>query len=662
MAGSSSALTLARVPMPTPDPVGVACRQWGWRDHPWFRFAASLHLALVLLSLFAGSLVLACGLGTWYGAGVAQQLVYRTFWFRFLLVCLASNVLAAVVKKYPWRWHQVGFLITHAGLLVLFAGGMLTSLGGTQGEMVLLDTPDRNIQERFHLSRQADSIQLLGQHRLEVFRVPENVPAEMVSHHGGHSWSVDFRPGGLPWYADEALPHRLPLGIRLLQTLADPFPGWSFALDGQARCTIHNYYPHTEQWPFSPAQRHESDLAGLRIRLTIPSAPAPLDRWLRNAPLPVDDALPLSLTLMTLNDPALLSEFLDPPPRADLGKEGQLVLLLGPTRQRCVVDLDQAPPGQPIPLPGTNLTFTCKRQGSLLEVLQKKGPGEGFYPTVLFELARGEQCGEYLACARLPGLASFHRGDALTSVSAWYHHPDGCWGEKGRRGALHFLRGADDRLYYRVFTTQGMQRPGRELDPSVPDRVIPLSIAGMEVRLSVTAWLPHAFPRPSVVPKHVPLGAEPAESCVPGLHGSLAVDGQVAEFRIRQSGQPVLVQVGKSRFLVRYRRVRQPLGFSVKLLEARKTTALVRADGREQPIALHQPLVRGSYTIDPARSQPLTDPATSRPVRDGRGRPVHLLGLTVGHEPGRPFLYVGSILLVAGMATVFCTRAYPSSP
>src|SRR4051794_18152115 len=76
---------------------------------------ASLRLAIVLLSAFALCLALATGIESGYGARAAQLLVYRSWWFAALMALLAVNVLGAALKKYPWRRHQTGFLITHAG-------------------------------------------------------------------------------------------------------------------------------------------------------------------------------------------------------------------------------------------------------------------------------------------------------------------------------------------------------------------------------------------------------------------------------------------------------------------------------------------------------------------------------------------------------------------
>src|SRR5262249_37433938 len=116
-------------PPRTRDPVaGRGARRAGPGGSPavkrLFAVLSSLRLAVVLLSLFAACLAGATVLESHHGARVAQELVYRAWWFALLLALLAANVLCAALKKYPWRRHQTGFLVTHAGLLVLLAGGL----------------------------------------------------------------------------------------------------------------------------------------------------------------------------------------------------------------------------------------------------------------------------------------------------------------------------------------------------------------------------------------------------------------------------------------------------------------------------------------------------------------------------------------------------------
>jgi hypothetical protein len=263
-----------------------------------FAALASLRLAVVLLALFAACLAGATLLESRYGGRVAQELVYRTWWFALLLALLAVNVLGAALKKYPWKRHQAGFLITHAGLLALVFGGLLTLLCGVEGQMILVDTPDPAIQARLGLTNQGRTIYLTDAHRVEVYRLrrvadpkdPElhgliravdrgqEVPADLQGYLD-KEWALSFRPGPFTWYPDEHLQEHLPWPLRLLHTLAAPWPGYAHDLDGRATLTVINFYPHAEYAPHAGQQfvprnvRHGAEAAGglepaLRCSLT----------------------------------------------------------------------------------------------------------------------------------------------------------------------------------------------------------------------------------------------------------------------------------------------------------------------------------------------------------------------------------------------------------
>jgi hypothetical protein len=229
---------------------------------------ASLRLAIVLLALFAACLAGATLLESAYGAAAAGELVYRSWWFVLLLALLACNVVGAALKKYPWKRHQTGFLVTHAGLLVLILGGLLTALFGVEGQMVLIDTPDPMIQSRLGLSNQARSIYLADSHQIEVFRLDRrdlyDTPAlrdflhavlhgepvaEGAGDHARHHWTLTFRPGPFPWCSGEDAPGRLPWGVKLLQRLAAPLPGYFLDLDRGATLAVTTFYPHADPSP-----------------------------------------------------------------------------------------------------------------------------------------------------------------------------------------------------------------------------------------------------------------------------------------------------------------------------------------------------------------------------------------------------------------------------
>ncbi|RZA04242.1 MAG: hypothetical protein EOP11_15515 [Proteobacteria bacterium] len=102
-----------------------------------FDFFASLQLAVGLI------LTLAVVLGTGtvyeskYGAHVAAQLVYRSWWMQVLLWVFILNVAAAAISRLPWKKQHVGFLITHLGIIILLMGGWVQQRRGVDGILAL---------------------------------------------------------------------------------------------------------------------------------------------------------------------------------------------------------------------------------------------------------------------------------------------------------------------------------------------------------------------------------------------------------------------------------------------------------------------------------------------------------------------------------------------
>lgn len=231
----------------------------------------SLRLAIVLLGLFTLCLAGATAVESAVGARAAQDLVYRAWWFVLLLGLLALNVLGAAVKKYPWRRHQTGFLITHAGLLILLLGGLLTAWFGVEGQMVLIDTANAELQARIGLSNQAQGIHVDGLHELDVFRLRRPVAvrigdiARLIRAVDGglpvpddlhdwveREWSFLLNPGVFTWVSDEYGTRRLPWALDVLDRLATPAPGLSRPLDGSVTLDVRNFYPHVEAAPDRP--------------------------------------------------------------------------------------------------------------------------------------------------------------------------------------------------------------------------------------------------------------------------------------------------------------------------------------------------------------------------------------------------------------------------
>ena len=112
----------------------LGLRAFAGRTLDWF---ASLKLAVTLLVALAAVLAAATFLENGEGSEYVQWYVYNNPWFMALLGLLALNILAAMIARFPWRWRHCGFLLAHAGVLVLLAGAMRTFTAGVDGQLAL---------------------------------------------------------------------------------------------------------------------------------------------------------------------------------------------------------------------------------------------------------------------------------------------------------------------------------------------------------------------------------------------------------------------------------------------------------------------------------------------------------------------------------------------
>ena len=102
-----------------------------------FRFFASLKLAIFLLL----SLALVFAVGTFiesaHGTQAAKLIVYQSVWMSLLLILLTLNVAAAALDRLPWKKKHVGFVITHAGIILMLASSLVTRSYGMEGQMAI---------------------------------------------------------------------------------------------------------------------------------------------------------------------------------------------------------------------------------------------------------------------------------------------------------------------------------------------------------------------------------------------------------------------------------------------------------------------------------------------------------------------------------------------
>jgi hypothetical protein len=110
-----------------------------------FDALASLRLAVVTMV----SLALTCLTATIYeskhGTAAAQREIYHTAWFSLILAMLGINIFCVMMKRYPWKAHQAGFLMAHVGILLLLTGSLISLHFGLDSNMALFEgeTTDR---------------------------------------------------------------------------------------------------------------------------------------------------------------------------------------------------------------------------------------------------------------------------------------------------------------------------------------------------------------------------------------------------------------------------------------------------------------------------------------------------------------------------------------
>jgi hypothetical protein len=70
-----------------------------------------------------------------HGTEMALGVFYRTRWFESLLALLALNLTAAVIARYPFSKRHIGFVITHASIIVIMGGALITARIGIDGQV-----------------------------------------------------------------------------------------------------------------------------------------------------------------------------------------------------------------------------------------------------------------------------------------------------------------------------------------------------------------------------------------------------------------------------------------------------------------------------------------------------------------------------------------------
>src|SRR5438132_12883207 len=102
---------------------------------------------------------------------------------------LLINLIAAHAKRFRWAWRKLGIHLTHAGLIIMLAGGLFTDLFAVESHMRLANGDTRNYSEDLREMELA-VIDTTDNDLDQVTSIPQSVlrHSRVIDH-----WSLPFR-------------------------------------------------------------------------------------------------------------------------------------------------------------------------------------------------------------------------------------------------------------------------------------------------------------------------------------------------------------------------------------------------------------------------------------------------------------------------------------
>ncbi|MBR5709148.1 MAG: cytochrome c biogenesis protein CcsA [Thermoguttaceae bacterium] len=112
--------------------------------NPVTRFLGSLPFGLTILILLTASMAWATRIDALYGSQCSAWGFYRAGWFIALLAALAVSAFCAALNPKRWTKRKTGFMIIHSGVLVLLAGCAISLIWGWEADLTVYEGCQRN--------------------------------------------------------------------------------------------------------------------------------------------------------------------------------------------------------------------------------------------------------------------------------------------------------------------------------------------------------------------------------------------------------------------------------------------------------------------------------------------------------------------------------------
>ena len=222
------------------------------------------------------------------GRDYARWYFYTQTWFVALLGMLGVNILAATLIRFPWKLRQFGFVVTHAGLLVLLAGSIVTFNYGIDATISLEE------------GETGDHVTVRDLNRFSVqWRPTAGQPDRPVS-------QFIFTPGPVDWPEGKSLLLGEINGVKLRVT---------------------RYLAHArpaEEWMADP---DGNGIAAMKFSLVGPDNTENAEQWLTATRFGGSTAVgSAKVEFQQAEADTMVDDFLNPPAKEDLDPQGLLTI------------------------------------------------------------------------------------------------------------------------------------------------------------------------------------------------------------------------------------------------------------------------------------------------------------------------------------------------
>jgi hypothetical protein len=575
-----------------------------------------LKLAVVTLSVLAVVLISATIYESETSTRQAQSLIYQSWWFLGLLSLLALNVFGSAMARYPWKSGQTGFVITHFGILVLLAGAIVGLVFGIEGHITLVEGgPPVSV-----LNRDYEAVQVTRPDTGQTATIP--LPADLPSD-----------PGRTRYLAAKPLPLTVGIKARLANTRDE-----LVVKEGGSEV--------------NPA-----------VRFTFRSAMGgegtnqmQMSEWLvaRDEQRRAVSLGPSVFRLESVATPELLRQRLAPPPAAAASGKGTLTVV---AKQQSITVPVEPYLGKTFKSTNGTLSVIIKNYFADFRMdTQSRQPTSVSdvpnNPAVAFEVVLPEGHVVGFSFADFPEMGIL-RSETLPAdaVQVTYQF------ERPNRGGMNprststftFLAGPENQLHY-VSLTSGTNFHSGEL--KVGQRMtLPWKVPA---ELTVDEF----YPQPRISLHAVPAPVEPGDNFTrPALTLQVGPTDQGQVITLPW-GERQTVSVAGAPYQLVYGSGTSPLGFSLQLSKFKvpkfegtampasfestvKVNDLRSGRSLEDTIWMNHPLSYGGYRISQASYQEGTDGGPNQST------------LQFLHDPGWPFKWSGSLLIIAGISIMF---------